>query len=366
MDFVNHTGLKAAWCLGFDLEGREVMVVVVKATYALGPQGGDLELAAEQAPLVKADEFTGEPGLSATLYETDFSHRKPLCDVLVVGSAHSPGARPAKKVTVGLRVGPIHKRFEVVGNRTWSGRLIGAGPGDAAPFVTMPITYDRAYGGADVGGKDQVRTFAANPIGIGYYPLSKGKALDGKPLANTQEIGKDAADRNGKFRPMSFGPIGRNFAERVPYAGTYDEAYFEERLPLLPADFDDRYFQCAPADQQMPHPRGGEVVELENLTPAGLTRFRLPSREFPVLVVRKDGPAAQIDPVLDTILIEPDLGRALLTWRGSIGLRRDVFEVARTEVGGTLASHETELRREDKTHYANLDEMARARRDGGR
>lgn len=366
MDFVNETGLQAAWCLGFDLEGREVVVVVIKATYALPADGGDCEPAAEQVPLVKADEFTGEPGLSATLYETDFSHRKPMCDVLVNGSAHAPRGKPAKKVTVGLKVGPIHKRFEVVGDREWDGKLIGSAPSDPKPFVKMPISYDRAYGGADTNDKDEVRAYPDNPIGIGYYPLSSGKKLNGRPLPNTQEIGKDPTNKGGKFRPMSFGPIARNFSERVPYAGTYDDAYFEERLPFLPKDFDDRYFQCAPADQQMPYSKGGEVVELENLTPAGLTRFRLPSRELPVLVVRKDAPAVQIDPVADTVLIEPELGRVMITWRGSLGLRKDVFEVGQTVIGKTLAAHEAELRREDKEHYANLEEMAAAKRGGSR
>ena len=361
MDFVNDSGLPAAWCLAFDLEGREVVVVAIKATYALTPEGGDLELAAEQAELVKADEFTGDPGLSATLHETDFSAHKPQCDVIVNGSAHAPGGKPARKVTVGLRVGPIHKRFEVIGDRVWEARMIGAGASDPKPFRTLPISYDRAYGGADTGKDDEVQTYAENPIGVGYYPLSDGKKLAGRALANTQEIGKDADGRKARVRPMSFSPIGRNFASRVPFAGTYDEPYFEERLPLLPKDFDDRYFQCAPEDQQMPYPRGGETVELENLTPAGRTRFRIPSCELPVLVVLKDQPAVQLDPVIDTLVIEPDLQRVMVTWRASLPMRRDVFDVARTVIGKTLNEHETELRREDKTHYANLAEMAAAK-----
>ncbi len=49
------------------------------------------------------------------------------------------------------------------------------------------------------------------------------------------------------------------------------------RQPLLPDDLDDRFFQCAPPDQQAPQfLRGGEPVVLLRLTPAADLRFTLP------------------------------------------------------------------------------------------
>ena len=47
-------------------------------------------------------------------------------------------------------------------------------------------------------------------------------------------------------------------------------------FPFLPPDFDDRYFQMAPPDQQIDYPRGGEEVQLVNLTPEGRLGFQLP------------------------------------------------------------------------------------------
>ena len=49
------------------------------------------------------------------------------------------------------------------------------------------------------------------------------------------------------------------------------------RSPLWANDFDDRYHQSAPADQRAAgFLRGGELVELTNLTPDGVLRFSLP------------------------------------------------------------------------------------------
>ena len=77
--------------------------------------------------------------------------------------------------------------------------------------------------------------------------------------------------------PAGFGVIASHWQPRVGYAGTYDEHWMKTRQPLLAEDLDDRYFQCAPLDQQAPQwLRGGEAVVLLKLTPAGELRFTLP------------------------------------------------------------------------------------------
>ena len=106
MRFSNELGLPAAWTMGFRRDGREMLVVVVKATYTLPAPGLESVLADEQVALVEADRYTGEPGLSAPLHETDFAHEKPACDVLLVGSAYAPRGR-ATQVDVGLQVGTL-------------------------------------------------------------------------------------------------------------------------------------------------------------------------------------------------------------------------------------------------------------------
>jgi hypothetical protein len=367
MELVKQITGDAGWCLGFQTDGRELLVVAVKVTFDLPPDGGEPMVAKEQAPLTKGDEFTGAPGMSATHYESDYAHRKPFCDVLVNGSAYALHADPVKKVTVGLYLGPIEKRFQVVGDRVWDKILFWTTPTPVEPFTKLPISYDRAYGGTDKSEKnpEKVKTYVHNPVGVGYYPLTCSKKLVGKPLPNTCEIGRIATNRKGKYRPMSFSATSRNFKSRLPFVGTYDKKWLEERVPYFPDDFDYRYFQCAPPDQQMPHPKGGEQIGLENLTPDGLRRFRLPTMPMPILFIPHRGEVQQRDAVIDTVLIEPDKNRFMLTWRTSLPLKKSCFEIRQIVVGKTASQHRRETVRTAKTHYANLEEMIQAKRSSG-
>ena len=147
MEFVNRTGVSAGWTMGFDREGRELIVVVAKATFVIPKPGGDTLLADEQLPLVTADTFSGSPGLSAPVLEVDYAHRKLSCDVLLNGSAYAPGGRPVTKVGVRLKVGPMVKSLLAVGDRTWQSQRFGISVTAAQPFVSLPISYDNAFRG---------------------------------------------------------------------------------------------------------------------------------------------------------------------------------------------------------------------------
>jgi hypothetical protein len=364
MELLKQMTGEAGWCLGFQPDGRELLVVAVKVTFDLPPDGAEPTVAKEQAPLTKGDEFTGEPGSSATRYESDYAHRKPLCDVLVNGSAHAPHGEPAEKATVGLVIGAIEKRFQVVGNRAWDKLLFWMAPTPVEPFTKLPISYDTAYGGTDKSEKnpEKVKSYRDNPVGVGYYPLTRKKALVGKPLPNTCEIGRIATNRKGKYLPMSFSATSRNFKCRLPFVGTYDQKWLDDRVPYFPDDFDYHYFQCAPPDQQIPYPAGGEQVSLENLTPDGTRRFRLPKMPMPILFVPHRGEVKQQDAVIDTVLIEPDNSRFMLTWRTSLPLKRNCFEIRQIVVGKTFGEHRLETVGATKTHYANLEELIQAKK----
>jgi hypothetical protein len=366
MDFVNRTAFQAAWTMGFQPDGREILVIAVKGTFRI-PSNGDEAVPAEaQMPLTEADEFTGEPGLSATLYESDYAHKKPFCDVLVNGAAYAPGGSPVDQVDVSLSIGSIHKRFRVVGDRVWRSGILSAEPSWPEPFTRMPISYDCAFGGVDrdAGDPERIETFRKNPVGVGYHPLTKGFSLNGKPLPNTEASGSPVKNPKGSYQPMSLGPLGRNFESRIPYAGTYNEEWLKSRAPFFPDDFDYRYFQAAPADQWISYPSGGEQVVLENLTPEGRTMFRLPTLRMPVLFLPYTASEKEVEAVIDTVLIEPDEGRVCLTWRVTLPLQQNCFELRQVIVGEQLRNWRISERASRKPHYKNLAEYIDARRGG--
>jgi len=330
----NSTAFPAAYTLGRDPDGREHLVVVVKATYAF-PDAPDRPpaLAAEQQPLVMGDTFTGEPGQSAPVLEADVAPIKPRCDILLIGQAHAPGGRAVKRVPVGLHVGTMQKQFLVVGDRHWTGSGRFVGISDPEPFTTLPISYDVAFGGIDDSHPDPDRcsAYEANPVGRGHRPHKRD--LDGVPLPNTEEADRPVTEPDGRYTPMAFGPVGRGWLPRRGFAGTYDDAWLDDAFPFLPKDFDTRYYQAAPADQQTEFLRGGEPVILVNLTPQGRTQFTLPRVDLPIYLFPRRGRMEPLSPVIDTLVIEPEARRFCLVWRVRRPLRDSLFELDHLIVG---------------------------------
>jgi hypothetical protein len=335
MKLLNGSGMAAGYTVALDKTGAEHVVVVVKGTFTLPRPGHAPRLADEQAAIVDADLFTGEPARSATLMECDYALEKPLCDVLLNGSAYGPGERPVERIAVGLQVGGWRKSFAVWGNRVWRGAAVGYVPSDPEPFVRMPISYDNAFGGTDERMHDPAehRSYLPNPVGRGWHHHIHRELVIDAPVSNTEEIRDPVRDPGGRYQPMAFGPIGRGWPSRIRYAGTYDQNWIDNVFPFLPADFDSHYFQCAPEDQQIAHPRGGEPVLLINLTPDGRREFTLPCVEMPIVFFRRRADRVGTKGRLDTLLFEPDAERFSMVWRASLRLQRDIFEVPQVTVG---------------------------------
>ena len=70
MNLINHTPFAAELTTRHDGQGRECLLLVVKATYALPAHRGVPDIAASQQPIHFADTATGEPGRSAPVYES--------------------------------------------------------------------------------------------------------------------------------------------------------------------------------------------------------------------------------------------------------------------------------------------------------
>ncbi len=364
MNLLNATKMQAGYTMGMKPDGRELLVVCVKGTFTIPRDGKEPQLAEEQVPLVEADVFTGEPGFSAHIYESDYSPHKPRCDVLLNGSAYAPGGKPTTKVIVSLKVGPISKSFKVVGNRNWKKGIITNSASRPEPFNVMPISYDNAFGGMDNTHENpkKHRAHATNPVGVGFHSNLALKFFERKPLPSTEELKRVVTSPTGKYRPMAFGPVGRGWQPRASLAGTYDQDWIDNVFPFLPSDFKDAYYQAAPVDQQMPYPRGGERIELINLTPEGRTTFSLPRIQVPMLFIKKNFENEEKDAVIDTVHIEPDLGRFMVTWRSFIPLRKNMFEIVQV-VAGRMPRGWYRARKSGKTYYRSLGELANVRKE---
>jgi hypothetical protein len=364
MELVNATPYQAGYTMALQPDGREQVLVVVKGTFGIPADYGHVTLAPAQTPLVEADEFAGEPGFSAPVYETDYSPIKPRCDVLLNGSAYAPGGRRARRVRVELAVGAMRKAFDVVGPRVWQVLARTYGASEPESFDRLPISYGVAFGGVDRAHPDPAKHefCLANHVGVGFHRYLTPDALEGQPLPLTEEPGRAVADPQGDYRPMAFGPIGRAWSPRPSFAGTYDDDWLEHTFPFLPEDFDERYYQAAPADQQIAHPTGGELVTLTNLTPSGLTEFMLPDLRLPVAFFLRNYEEEEVEAIVDTIVIEPDECRLLVTWKAGFPLKRDLFEVAQAVVG-KMPPGWYRARELGKEFYPSLAALAQSRNE---
>ena len=336
MQIFNQTPYVREFTMGMDKTGRDYLSLVVKGTFGFPQSPSEPPLpSATQRPLVMADEATGKPGFSATLWESDFAFRKKRCDVVLQGAAYAPDGRPAERVRVGLKVGGWSKQFDVVGGREW--RVVG--PAIMAtrpyPFTRQEFSYDTAFGGPDRSDPDDAApaVYAANPVGLGFGTLRNQSRLTGSALPNTEMPRETVTSPYGQYRAMAFGPIGRGWPERLRFAGTYDENWQKNVFPFLPVDFDERYYQMAPEDQQMDFPQTGTPVILGNLTPRGREEFRLPETGLPIRVFRGREVCFDRTVLPDTLIFDSEAREFMLVWRIWVPMRRIITEFSEAWIG---------------------------------
>lgn len=306
-------------------KGIDTLYVIVKATFALG---AELAVADEQQPVHLADVFFGEPGHSSLKYASEIHLTKPNTDVALVGSATVPGGKKVEELTTLLSVGPLRKSIQVVGEQEWTGRLVGSAKGPIKPFSSLPLTYERAYGGVHVMDeeKGKVKSVDENPVGSGFRVRQRRQDLKGT-------LAPSCIDPEDEKRPAGYGFIAPSWKPRATYAGTYDDAWQQNRAPYLPQDFNSRFFNAAHPDLIAPgYLKGGEPVLLKNLSAQGTLRFRLPMCEFK-LDIRLDRKNEQPELNLETVLFETDEDRMTMTWRAELPCDKKALKVESVEVG---------------------------------
>ena len=327
----NHTPFAAERSWVRDKNGAEVWLVAVRGTFSIFSDG-TVEIAEKQGDVCIAPVYCGEPGQSSLLYESDLLHTKLRTDVILHGHAYAPGGKYATQVDVAIKVSNISKRLCVFGDRYWERGLMGMKMTRSKPFEKMPIVYERAFGGWDQK-SDNLKKHSwepRNPIGTGF--AVETKHLVGQNLPNVEYPKSLISSWKQRPCPAGFGPVAGNWQPRLQLAGTYDKKWEEERLPLIPEDFDERFYQCAPEDQQVPFLKGGELVELCNLTPNGLLRFRLPriSLEFETEFENSENKLHCSS--LHTVILEPDVPRVMIIWHTHLPCHHRVLKLHTTNI----------------------------------
>lgn len=290
-----------------------MVTIISKATFVIEPN--ELRLAETHEPIFEADSFWDDDPNRSLSAASDFVPSKPRCDVILVGQAFAPQAKPVRSLVARLAFESIDKQIELVTDRS-------IGPDgtiyQGARFMRMPIVYERAAGGPG----------SSNPVGV----RPGGRDAYGRvPLPNIVPVGK-GDDASGKIEPIGFGPISPAWPVRLDKLGYFGATFSPQKLASepLPEGFDLGFFNCAPPDQQVDViPEDGALL-LENLhREHARVGAKLPGIRPRVTVERRGGPERP-QMRADTLSIDTGRGIVTVTWRGHIALehQKEAYRVS--------------------------------------
>jgi hypothetical protein len=315
----------AAASFAYDIDDTQMVVLCAAGRFTMPPAGTTdeepLQRCDEQRPPPMVDQHFADPASSSLRCAGQGAVRRDGAEIYVHGTAWAPRGRNATEVRTGVRVGNCIKEVRVVGDRYWYKGTIGVVASTPKPFVSLPLVYERSFGGtafADDGGI--IAQEAANPIGRGVYGRRQD-AID-RPLPNLEKPEEFLSEWDGRMTPWGYGPIPGSWQPRLARAGTYDQRWVEERLPLWPGDIDPRYFCAAGHGLTIAGGlRGGEPVVLHGFSPDGMFRFRLPEYRVVAKVHYGDRMARRLMRA-DGVLIDTDERVVTVFWRQVMPLGR--------------------------------------------
>jgi len=319
-----------------DEEGRLLYVPIVKASFDIVERKG-LVRSEQQRPIDAVGKrwdmgdqasYRNEPECAAFF--------KPATDVVLVG--HAIATEPGTtEMTVELRLGPLRKRVRVVGDRSWRSTADGPSIGAAAPFERIALAYERALGGWDRSDPDPAKHAIEprNPVGVGFR--APGASFVEGPLPNIEDPEHPLSQYapSPSPPPAGVGFLSPGWAPRVGYAGSYGQAWLEESMPLLPRDFDRRFFNAAsPGLVADGYLAGDEEACIEGVSARGPLAFKLPGIAPPSCRVgRRRLPDSRVELLLDTLVIDSDARQVTMLWRGHLALRESPHEVRWMAIG---------------------------------
>ncbi len=176
MQFANPTPLAARLVVASLPEQPQRWAnVTAKATFAWAP----IPRLLNDAVLPLLDEDTpSELGLRP---RDNLPRRDEAFEVILLGHAYAPAGKPTPRCEVALSVGSERRVLVVHGDRQWERKLMGPRITTPLPFTTMPLTWERAFGGTvsvevDVD-SPLIIVEERNPAGRGFDPAPRVQGL---------------------------------------------------------------------------------------------------------------------------------------------------------------------------------------------
>ena len=305
--------------------GVDTLYTMIKGSFKLE---GSWVLSETQLPPQAEDEYWGEPGTSSIRLASDYHTGKPSTDVIVIGEAYAPEGRVVTQLDVEISVGRINKVIRVFGDRIWQQGKASA----PKPFKTMPLVYERAFGGTHQIDEETCLSEERNPIGRGFKGKRRSSEFDGTMLPNIENPEELISCPEDCPQPVGVGYCSPDWLPRRSYAGTYDERWQLSQAPYLPQDFDPRFLNSAHPDLIYPGRLfGGEALTVKNMHPEGEIKALLPQVKI-LCQVNLRGKKSELPVNLETLIVEPNKKQVSMVWRAAYECDKKALEVNEIEI----------------------------------
>ena len=305
-------------------DGSRAIIFTAKATFNI-QENGQVKLERDNPlPLLKQDEETG-----LGILPGDASLRlDPAFEVIMLGQAHASEGQATTEMKVSLGVGDEYRELDVSGDRQWRGEGEGASLSAAEKFKSMPLTWDRAFGGTQ-----QVEIDREAYLDVSWPYNTMGKGFDHISQARELGVAFSSPDPYPRFEAIRELPNIESPDERVQRWGDTPLPVCWATVPqssgLLLERFKrscessgkDHVLLGAPEMNHRAHPDwvietppAGASVRLDGACKAGRIDFRIP--EMRVVAELKDGRRVQkIELHPRSMVLLPEEMRFYLTFK---------------------------------------------------
>ena len=326
-------------------DGTPILSVLLKRSYRIVSDGPALPLQQAKS-LVPGDRHFGDPMNTTVAHESDHVPFKPATDVVIQAHVHAPGGVTVQQLMVSAIVGTFRKNVMVFGDRTAHYQDRGAPRfSDPAPFTTMELRYERAYGGTDVRSDPTMAcAYARNHLGYGFVVRNARESVEGAKLPNIESPDDLLTpDRlccghvmhwEAQPKPDGLGWYSKYWQPRAALAGVMPgdrklergmrRAFARVVLPHQQADYaktglpdmNFAFFNGASPGLARPYLAPGERIAFRNLHPDGDVIGALPAAWPQIHLDIGEGPQeAACD--LQTVFVRLDEREMDLVWRAA-------------------------------------------------
>lgn len=285
MELVNRTVLPSAYRVVKSSDGKDLLHVAIKATYSFGSDVPPA-LSSVQLPVALEDEYYGDPSDSALRYSSDFSAQKDSTDIGLVGDAVA-ASDTISQMDVSLSIGDWERSLLIFGDRVWKKKLGFCRLTDPAVFQSIPLVYERAFGGGCDGELD-----ARNPIGVGFQPKKSKLPISELLVPHIETSSDPIKSRKDCPVPAGFGFLNPRWRQKTPAQAAHPDLVYGGFL------------------------KGNEPIVLKGFSEEGDFSFCLPAQVPECELSYTGAESESMELVVEKLFIDTNEQQAVLVWNG--------------------------------------------------